>query len=207
MALAPASQGIGLIAVTVDRYRTDNMRSWIRGGMYAAGFALLTLGAARPAAAQYFGRQKVQYDNFDWRVLDTNHFNIHFYPEEQAATEDAGREAERWYSRLSLGFQHEFQKKPLIMYADQPDFQQTNVIGEMLNEGTGGVTEALKDRVIMPFTGVYADNNHVLGHELVHVFQYDLAAQSGGGMQGLNSLPLWLVEGMAEYLSLGRQDA
>ena len=59
----------------------------------------------------------------------------------------------------------------------------------------------------MPFTGVYRDNDHVLGHELVHVFQYDLASSpGGGGLAGMGRLPLWLVEGMAEYLSLGRDD-
>ena len=59
----------------------------------------------------------------------------------------------------------------------------------------------------MPFTGSYADNDHVLGHELVHVFQYDIARNPRfGGLQSLGQLPLWLVEGMAEYLSLGRND-
>ena len=113
--------------------------------------------------AQYFGRQKVQYEDFDWRVMPTPHFDIHYYPEEQQATQDAARMAERWYARLSRAFQHEFKKKPLILYADHPDFQQTNVISGMLSEGTGGVTEGLRNRVIMPYTGVYADNEHVLG--------------------------------------------
>ncbi|HEX6693546.1 MAG TPA: BamA/TamA family outer membrane protein [Longimicrobiales bacterium] len=158
------------------------------------------------AAAQYFGRQKVQYEDFDWRVLETERFDIHYYPSEREVVQDAARESQRWYSRLSLAFQHEFTKKPLIFYADHPDFQQTNVIGGMLSEGTGGVTEALKNRVIMPFTGVYEDNDHVLGHEMVHVFQYDIAAGGPAGTMGLNRLPLWLVEGMAEYLSLGRND-
>lgn len=170
-------------------------------------FALL---ACLPSAleAQYFGRQKVQYEEFDWWVLSTPHFDVHYYPEETATTEDAARMAERWYARLSKEFQHEFKKKPLILYADHPDFQQTNVIGDELSEGTGGVTEGLRNRVIMPFTGVYRDNDHVLGHELVHVFQYDLAGSaSGGGLAGFSRLPLWLVEGMAEYLSLGRDDA
>jgi Tol biopolymer transport system component len=158
--------------------------------------------------AQYFGRQKVQYEDFDWWVMKTQHFDVHYYPEEQQITEDAARMAERWYSRLSRAFQHEFKKKPLILYADHPDFQQTNVISEQLSEGTGGVTEGLKNRVIMPYTGIYRDNDHVLGHELVHVFQYDIASSpSGGGLAGMGRLPLWLVEGMAEYLSLGRQDA
>ena len=59
----------------------------------------------------------------------------------------------------------------------------------------------------MPFTGIYADNDHVLGHELVHVFQYNIAEGTpGGGLMRLDALPLWLIEGMAEYFSLGRED-
>jgi hypothetical protein len=163
---------------------------------------------AAPASAQYFGRQKVQYESFDWQEMTTPHFLVHYYTSEGDVTKDASRLAERWYERLSGVFQHEFDRKPLIFYADHPDFQQTNVINDLLTEGTGGVTEGLRTRVIMPYTGVYADNDHVLGHELVHVFQYDLASSPvGGGLAGLSRLPLWLVEGMAEYLSLGRVDA
>ncbi|MGQ0562338.1 MAG: peptidase S9 [Gemmatimonadota bacterium] len=171
---------------------------------------LLALFTTLPSAlpAQYFGRQKVQYEDFDWRIMKSQHFDVHYYPEEEEVVEDATRMAERWYTRLSRAFQHEFKKKPLILYADHPDFQQTNVIGDQLTEGTGGVTEGIRTRVIMPFTGIYRDNDHVLGHELVHVFQYDLAASpAGGGLSGMGRLPLWLVEGMAEYLSLGRVDA
>ena len=43
------------------------------------------------AEAQYFGRNKVQYDNFDFKIVPTTHFNIHFYPEEADAVEDAAR--------------------------------------------------------------------------------------------------------------------
>src|SRR5690606_37049888 len=52
----------------------------------------------------------------------------------------------------------------------------------------------------------YADNDHVLGHELVHVFQYRLAQEMPGGLRNISSIPLWLIERMAEYLSLGRYD-
>ena len=157
-------------------------------------------------AGQGFGRNKVQYDRFDFRVLKTDHFDIHYYPEEGEAIEDLARMAERWYERLARSFQHEFEEsKPLIIYADHPDFQQTNTLRGALGEGTGGVTESLKDRVIMPMTGSYWDTDHVLGHELVHEFQYNIAqSRRGGGLQGLSTLPLWMIEGMAEYLSVGR---
>src|SRR6185295_19122979 len=83
---------------------------------------------------------------------------------------------------------------------------QSNVIEGFIGQGTGGVTEGARDRVIMPFTGVYAESDHVLGHELVHVFQYKIAQASRGGLNSVGRIPLWLIEGMAEYLSLGRQD-
>src|SRR5262245_20287974 len=163
------------------------------------------------AAAQYFGRNKVQYENFQWQVLKTEHFDIHFYPEEEAAVREAARMAERWYGRLSQIFGREFtERKSIILYADQADFQQTTVTRGLIGEGTGGFTEGLRTRVVLPFTGNFEDTDHVLGHELVHVFQYDIlqdrrAAQPEAAARSAPvDLPLWFVEGMAEYLSLGR---
>lgn len=161
-----------------------------------------------PAAAQYFGRNKVQYQTFDFRVLKTEHFDLYYYPEEAEAVKDAARMAERWYTRHTREFNHQLSgRRAIVIYANHPDFQQTNVVGGELPEETGGVTEGLRNRVVLPFTGVYADNDHVLGHELVHVFQYDVAeSPTGGGLGRLDQLPLWLIEGMAEYLSLGREN-
>ncbi|HEX6535279.1 MAG TPA: hypothetical protein VF041_11810 [Gemmatimonadaceae bacterium] len=158
------------------------------------------------ALAQYFGRNKVQYESFDFRAMHTPHFDLYFYPAESLAVADAARMAERWYARHSATMHDQFSRRSLVLYADAPDFQQTNVVGGFISQGTGGVTEGLQSRVVLPFTGVYAEDDHVLGHELVHVFQYDIAGASKNGMAGLNRLPLWLIEGMAEYLSLGRND-
>src|SRR4051812_27686054 len=177
-----------------------------RAGLFALLGALL-FGAPAPVAAQYFGRNKVQYEKFDFRLIRSSHFDLYYYPAESLVVHDAGRLAERWYARHSDSFRHTFDRKSVVFYADHPDFQQTNVIGEELSEGTGGVTEGLRTRVIMPFTGIYADNDHVLGHELVHVFQYSVAEAGPGGLARLNALPLWLIEGMAEYFSLGRDNA
>lgn len=168
--------------------------------------ACLVALATPPAQAQYFGRNKVQYDDFEFRVLETEHFDIYYYPEAEQGVRDAARMAERWYARLSRILGHEFEsRKHIILYADDADFQQTNVIGGLIGEGTGGVTEGFKLRVVMPLTGSYADTDHVLGHELVHQFQYDIA-QRGGGFANFVRLPLWIVEGMAEYFSVGRED-
>lgn len=174
--------------------------------------ALLALACLpENASAQYFGRNKVNYEQFKWEVLKTEHFDIHFYPEEEAAVREAARMAERWYDRLSSAFGREFiERKTIILYADQADFQQTTVTRGLVGEGTGGFTEGLRTRVVLPFTGNFADTDHVLGHELVHVFQYDIILERHGREQGTvrssagAELPLWFVEGLAEYLSIGR---
>lgn len=170
--------------------------------------ALLAVSTAAPAHAQYFGRNKVQYREFKFEVLKTDHFDVYFYEEERENAARVGRMAERWYARLSSIFEHEMRtRQPLVLYASHPDFEQTNVIGGMIGEGTGGVTEGLKRRVVLPLAGTLAETDHVLGHELVHAFQYDLSAQRASGSGGgIERLPLWFVEGLAEYLSVGPVD-
>jgi Tol biopolymer transport system component len=169
--------------------------------------ACLLLAAAPCAAQNYFGQNQVQYDHFDWQRLETEHFIIYFYPEERAATVDAARMAERAYARLSRVLDHQFrEKKPIMLFSSRTDFGQNNVTGD-LGEGTGGVTEALRHRMLLNFTGDYKSFEHVLTHEMVHAFQYDIFARgkAGNGLQALQQFlpPLWFAEGMAEYLSLG----
>src|ERR1043166_8573344 len=170
-------------------------------------FAALALLAAPPLAAQYFGQNKVQYTNFKFETIQTEHFDIYYYPDERGGALDAARMAERAYARLSRILHHQFQsRKPIILYASQSDFQQTNVV-DASGEGLGGVTEFYKHRAVMPFTGSYAEFEHVLQHEMGHQFQYDVFSRGrpGAGVQTLVNVnpPLWFMEGMAEYLSLG----
>ena len=173
--------------------------------------ALVWMGSVTPSSAQYFGRNKVQYERLDFKILTTEHFDIYYYPEEEAAVQLAARMAERWHARLTRLLQHELSgRQPLILYAAHPHFRQTNILGEV-GEGTGGVTESNRRRVILPFAGGLAETDHVLGHELVHAFQFDIASQTNSRGRtigpGLQAMPLWFIEGMAEYLSLGPMDS
>ncbi len=164
---------------------------------------LLTLSPAWAQIGNYFGQNKVLYKDFDWAVFRTAHFDVHYYPEEKQAALDAARMAERGYDYLSEVLSHQIKNRtPLFLYASLNDFQQTNVVSDLLDQGTRGVTEGLKKRVVLPITGSYREFNHVLVHELVHAFQYDLML--GGKFKNSRfNPPLWFVEGMAEYLSVG----
>ncbi len=123
---------------------------------------LLLLSVPGSLAAQYFGRNKVQYTNFDFKVIQTEHFDVYYYDRERVAALDAARMAERGYARLSKVLNHEFkERKPIILYASGSDFQQTNAT-EVGSEATGGVTDFARNRAVMPFSGAYADFEHVL---------------------------------------------
>ncbi|MFW5950874.1 MAG: BamA/TamA family outer membrane protein [Gemmatimonadota bacterium] len=156
--------------------------------------------------AQYFGQNKVQYDDFEWRVIPTDHLDVHFYEATRGPSLEMARAAERWHWRLARVFGHELsERKPVVMYANHPDFQQTNIIQGEIGLGTGGLTDPTRNRATQPYTGDFHGSAHVVGHELVHVFQFDIA-ETAGGTRAMAALPLWLIEGMAEYLSVGRVD-
>ncbi len=169
---------------------------------------LLTALVAVASAQEYFGRNKVRYNSFRFRRIDAPHFDVYFYPKEQLAAQELARMAERWQGRYTPFFNHDIgQHKPIVLYENAIDFQQTNIIPGLIEEGTGGVTEPLKDRVVLPLTGIGAETDHVIGHELVHVYQFDIAQNSKDTLRvQLGRLPTWFIEGMAEYLSIGRND-
>jgi Tol biopolymer transport system component len=173
-------------------------------------FGLTVAALATPVRAQYFGQNKVQHRHLDFSVIQTEHFDIYFYEGERAAAVDGARMAERAYARLSRLLNHRYrERQPIILYASHSEFQQNNVTN--IGEGTGGVTEPYRHRVLLPFTGSYAEFEHVLQHEIVHQFQFDIFASGtiGGGLQRLMAVnpPLWFMEGLAEYLSLGPVNA
>ncbi|MBI2407102.1 MAG: PD40 domain-containing protein [Gemmatimonadetes bacterium] len=169
---------------------------------------LLALCAALPLGAQgYFGQNQVQFERFNWKILKTEHFDIHYYPEEARMAHITGSLAERSYARLSRLMNYQFkERKPIIVFASRGAFAQNNVFGDP-GEGTGGITDALRQRNMFFYTGDLGEAEHVMTHEMVHQFQYDMFSRGKAG-QGLETLqqrqpPLWFVEGMAEYLSVG----
>ena len=168
---------------------------------FASALMGLTITVSPLCAQAYFGKNQVQYQHFDWKVIETEHFLVHYYADERTAALDAARMAERAYNRLSRILDHEFsEKKPIMVFASRAHFGQNNVTGD-LGEGTGGVTEPTRDRMLLFFTGDYRGFEHVLTHEMVHEFQFDVFQRgrgAGGALQSLAQVnpPLWFMEGM-----------
>jgi Tol biopolymer transport system component len=158
--------------------------------------------------AQYFGRNKPQYRSFKYDVTKTPNFELYTYLENDSFVNNFTQSAEEWFSMHQKIFKDTFEyKNPLILYSTHADFQQTNAVSGQISTSTGGVTESLKNRVIMPIAPTMAQTDHVLGHELVHAFQFNTLLKSDSVKNyDMKNLPLWMIEGMAEYFSIGSVD-
>ena len=169
---------------------------------------LLTLAFllfSAPAFGQYyFGKNKVQYTNFGWQVLTTDHFNVYFYPEEKEISEIAANYAEESYRFLENKLNHHLPNKlPLVIYSSPNYFEQTNVTPTLLPENVAGFTEFFKGRMVIPFDGSYFRFRRVIRHELTHAFimqklPYVMKVHKKYNFMGL---PLWFEEGLAEHWS------
>jgi WD40 repeat protein len=170
--------------------------------LISALFIILSTSAA--FGQFYFGKNKVQYTDFDWQVLETEHFRIYFYPEEDEIARIGARIAEDAYRELASKFNHEiYEKIPLIFYSSGNYFSQTNVIPSLLPESVGGFTEFLKGRVVVPYLGSFRAFEHVVRHELVHVFTISKLERtlSKHRLVRMAPPPLWFIEGLAEFWS------
>lgn len=181
----------------------------VKGERITYWLVFILLIFSNSVAGQYFGRNKVNYHQFDFKILRTPHFDIYNYMGDSLAAKRFAQQVERWYKIHQVIFKDTFTKQnPFILYNTHAHFQQTTAISGLIDVGTGGVTEALKNRVVMPHFESNAQTDHVLGHELVHAFQYSLIKDedSVSFRRALTNLPLWMVEGLAEYMSIGYSD-
>jgi Tol biopolymer transport system component len=179
----------------------------IKNRIFGVIIILLVLVICLPNAyGQIFGKNKVQYKDFEWNIIKTPHYDIYYYPGGERLALIAADIAEKAYNKLEKDLRHTPGKRnPIILYCSHNHFKQTNVILDVIGEGTGGFTELFRSRVVLPFTGSYADFEHVLTHELAHVFHVDMLygnmLTSMAARRALYPVPLWFIEGTAEYFS------
>ena len=166
---------------------------------------LLVVSIVQVSNAQYhFGRNKIQYDDFDWQVLKTEHFDVHYYPEMQELAEHGAYFAEEIYKELENKFNYSLNHRvPLIFYSSNLHFKQTNTTPGFIPDGVGGFYEFLKGRVVIPANGDIHRFRRVIRHELVHVFTFTKAFRilKEYRLPITRNIPLWFTEGIAEYWS------
>lgn len=155
-----------------------------------------------------FGKNKVQYKDYVWYYIQTEHFDIYFNEGGETLTEFTAQAAEDALTSIQNTFKYKINNRiTIIVYNSQNDFQETNVTDTYLSEGIQGFTELFKNRVVIQFTGSYKQFRHLIHHELVHAVMNDM--YYGGSIQNIISrnitlqFPLWFSEGISEFEALG----
>ncbi len=166
------------------------------------------------ATATTFGKNTVQYTYFQWKYLTTEHFDVYYNQGGKAVADFAAEVLEDAYRKIADSFHYSTDSDEpitIITYQSHNDFEQTNTTGGQPGESTGGLTEFLKSRVVLPFQGDHEAFRHVLHHELTHAMMLNMLYGRGFGaiVSGISRarVPLWFTEGLAEYQSRGGLDS
>lgn len=153
-----------------------------------------------------FPQNKIQSENVkEFQKVESKKV-ILYYPKNYSflalKTLNIAEKAIQYYSEI---LRHKLSHQVIIfLYPNFMDFQASHIHFGMLPEGIAGYTEGYLERIVLPYSGNEEEFKYTLTHELVHSFQYDIILNHSN-QRNIN-LPLWLVEGMSEYLSSGTKD-
>jgi hypothetical protein len=161
--------------------------------LFVAGEAI-----AQSQFAPYYGKNQIKYDNFEWQIYTTDHFEIFYYPEIEPHLEKVAGYAESAYQHISSELKHDLAiKVPLILFSTSSEFFQQNVLPGAAQEGVGAFAEPSRNRILMPMDEPSDLLYRLVVHELTHVFQFDIIPTS----LIRSNMPLWVMEGMSDYMT------
>src|SRR5262245_63008662 len=162
-----------------------------RGPLVALLLVALFLGGwAAAASAQtafipYFGKNNPHYDNFDWHIYTTDHFEIYYYPEIEKHLERVAGYAESAYQQISADLHHDLSfKVQMILFKTHSEFEQQNVIPGAAQEGVGAFAEPFRQRMVLPLDDPPDPLYGLVVHELTHQFEFDMKIGRASGREG-----------------------
>jgi len=188
--------------------------SLIKGCFRAVLLMLGTLPLYKNQALQaqttqeLFGKNRIQYKNFEWKAITTTNFEIYYYQDGNNAAYQAARYAESDFDRIAdlLGYTP-YSKTKIFLYNSPADLQQSNVGLGSDELFMGGETSFIKAQVEIPFNGNQLAFKRDLSNSITQVFISEM--MFGGSLKDmlqsslLLSLPEWFMSGAAAYVSSG----
>ncbi|WP_242341233.1 MULTISPECIES: hypothetical protein [unclassified Anaeromyxobacter] len=161
------------------------------------------------------GQNQVAWFSFDWQFIDVpppgggpGGLRLYYYRNELAQAERALPAIQSAYARLVDQFHYNPTKRiPYILYATQREFQTQNVFA--VTESVLGVTSPEDLKMTVPYFGDHARFIEVSTHEMVHQFTIQKLLEAAGAEEmssPIAYLPLWFIEGIAEFYSKGGID-
>ena len=166
--------------------RTRSLRGTVRSGGLVALLALVFIGGAvHEAFAQtpyvpYYGKNRIRYDDFKWKIYTTEHFEIYYYPEiEQHLERVAGLRRKRLPAD-----QLRPEARPGVQGADGPrsrrrasSSSRTSCQGDIPKASPPSPSRT-RDRMVLPIDEPPDMLYRLITHELTHIFEFDIIPRS-----------------------------
>ena len=157
------------------------------------------------------GKPDPRWKNFDWHYMDirsnSSKYRLYFYTGEEWSAKFAIPKINDQMESLSKVFGYTpTQQFSYLLFTSLREFRQANIF--FISEGVQGITSTREATMAVPYWGQAESFEHVSKHELVHQFQVQKMADLSGAFpeEVMAALPLWFVEGMAEYYSVPAGD-
>ena len=172
------------------------------------GFSTTILAQQFPTEQDQFGKNRVQYQNFDWKYVTSDNFEIYYYEGGYEMALLTARYAESDFGRMTqfLGFAP-YNKTRIFVYRSIGELQQSNIGINDQDFNIGGQTNLGKSVVEIAFS----DYREAYRKELLREIAASLLSEMmyGGNLKEtlqssfLLSLPDWLMSGASAYTAEG----
>ena len=173
------------------------------GGIYLPSFGPSSGVPTLVASAAQSVEPMASPDTFEWQVYRTDHFDIHYYPALVPDLEQVASSAEGAYQWISSELRYNLWfRVPLILFKTRGDFEQQSIIPEateaILRGEVTSFSEPERNRVVILIDEEPDRRYRQITHELTHIFAFDMIPRS---MTTLRSVPQWIDEGLANYMT------
>ena len=170
-------------------------------------FLMYSFTSVAQTSQDQFGKNRIQYKKFTWKLVSSENFDIYYYLEGEGLAPVAVTHAESVFKQLenTLGYSN-MNKTKILLYNSIADLQQSNI---GLQQGTfvGGATNLVKATVEVAFTGNLADFKNDLSYGIsktwINIILYGGSFKEVLQSSYFLSLPEWYVKGASEYIAKG----
>lgn len=164
--------------------------------------------AQRYPSQEVFGKNRVQYRLFDWKIYRTSNFEIYFYQNGNNLAKLTAQFAENEFDRISdiLGYVP-YNRVKIFLYNSPEELAQSNMGIATFKEVQGNELDLSESRLEIAFTGNQASFKKKLVDDISRLFVYEMLY--GGNLKDalqsslLLTLPDWYMAGVAAYISEG----
>jgi Tol biopolymer transport system component len=159
-------------------------------------------------APEPFGKNRIQYKNFDWEFISTQNFNVYYYKGGKNSAQLTADYAEKELKRITslIGY-FPYSKTTLILYSSVADLRQSNIGLNDDSYQTGGETLFLKNKIEIAFEGSQTEYKKNLSLQVTKLLLNDM--MYGGSLREVLQssymlrLPEWFLNGAAAYVAEG----